>query len=102
MENKVLDKNNDFIGKKSGTARFTFAFIYNGETYGIWNDYKQGRVFISYDYLKETPYLFSMSLSDSKPNIMMIKSLKKYKFWKNFIENFSLRYSLFWISKNKT
>jgi len=95
MENKVLDKNNDFIGKKSGTARFTFAFIYNGETYGIWNDYKQGRVFISYDYLKETPYLFSMSLSDSKPNIMMIKSLKKYKFWKNFIENFSLRYSLF-------
>lgn len=92
---KCLIKIMTLFGKKSGNARFTFAFIYNGETYGIWNDYKQGRVFISYDYLKETPYLFSMSLSDSKPNIMMIKSLKKYKFWKNFIENFSLRYRLF-------
>ena len=33
MENKILDKNNDFLGRKSGTARFTFAFIYKGVTY---------------------------------------------------------------------
>lgn len=90
MENKILDRNNDFIGKKSGTARFSFAFVYNGVTYGIWNDYKQGKVFVSLDFLQESPFVFSMTLSDSKPNIMMLKSLKKYKFWRTFLDNFSI------------
>ena len=94
LENKILDKNNDFLGRKSGTARFSFAFIFKGNTYGVWNDYKMGKVFISSDFIPESPYIFSMSLEDSKPNIMMIKALKRYKFWRNFLDNFSLRCSV--------
>lgn len=95
MENKILDKNNDFLGKKSGSARFSFAFIFKGNTYGVWNDYKMGKVFISTDFIPESPFIFSMSLEDSKPNIMMIKALKRYKFWRNFLDNYSLRSCLF-------
>ena len=95
MENKILDKNNDFLGKKSGNARFSFAFIFKGMTYGVWNDYKNGKVFVSTDFLSDTPFIFSMSLEDSRPNIMMMKALKKYKFWRNFLDNFSLRDCLF-------
>ena len=43
---------------------------------------------MSFDYVKETNYLFSMTLKDHRPNTMMIHSLKRYNFWKNFIENF--------------
>jgi hypothetical protein len=62
---------------------------------GIWNDYKNGKVFVSLDFISDTPFIFSMSLEDSRPNIMMMKALKKYKFWRNFLDNFSLRYCLF-------
>ena len=62
---------------------------------GVWNDYKLGKVFVSTDFLPDTPFIFSMSVDDNKPNVMMIKALKKYKFWRTFLDNFSLRYRLF-------
>lgn len=49
-----------------------------------------GKVFVSTDFLPDTPFIFSMSVDDNKPNIMMIKALKKYKFWRTFLDNFSL------------
>lgn len=62
---------------------------------GVWNDYKMGKVFISADFIPESPYIFTMSVEDSKPNVMMIKALKKYNFWRNFLDNYSLRSCLF-------
>ena len=41
MQNKILDKNKNFIERKSGSAKFSFALIFEGETYGIWNDYHE-------------------------------------------------------------
>lgn len=90
IQNKILDKNNDFIEHKSGTARFFFAIIFNGNTFGIWNDYKNGKVYVSNDYDVRTPYIFSLTLKDNKPNVMMYKALKKYHFWKSFEQNFTL------------
>lgn len=89
LKNQILDKNNDFIEKKSGTAKFSFTFIFKGNYYGVWNDYKNGKVYVSEDYLKETYHIFALTLEDFKPNVMMIKSLKRYMFFRNFIDNFS-------------
>lgn len=58
---------------------------------GIWNDYSKGKVYISPDYYKETRYIFSITKDDSRPNIMMLKALKQYSFWKTFEMNFILR-----------
>lgn len=33
LKNQILDKNNDFIEKKKGTAKFDFAFVYNNEVF---------------------------------------------------------------------
>ena len=88
LKNEILDKNNDFLEKKTGTAKFTFAFIYNKETYGVWNDYKNGKVFVSEDYLDNPYSLYALTLKDSKPNIMLISTLGSCVFWQQFIKNF--------------
>ena len=90
MKNQILDKTYDFIEKKSGSAKFNFAFIYNNETYGVWNDFKNGKVFVSLDYLENSPFIFSITLKDSRPNVMMISALRRYDFWRIFINNFKL------------
>lgn len=91
VKNKILDKNNDFIEKKSGTAKFSFAFIYKGLYFGVWNDFTLGKVYVSFDYVNNTPYLFSMTLKDHTPNTMLMASLKRYNFWKLFLDNFKMR-----------
>lgn len=88
MKNEILDKTNDFIEKKTGTAKFSFAFIYNKETFGVWNDFKNGKVYVSNDYLDNNFNIYSLTLKDSKPNVMMIGALSRYDFWKNFLKNF--------------
>ena len=90
LENKILDKNNDFIEKKSGTSKFSFAFIYNNETFGVWNDFKNGKVYISEDYESQSFNIFALTFKDSRPNIMMISALSNYTFWKNFLHNIKL------------
>ena len=80
---------------------FHLLLYLKGILIGVWNDYKNGKVFVSTDFLSDTPFIFSMSLEDSRPNIMMMKALKKYKFWRNFLDNFSLRYCVLRISKNQ-
>lgn len=58
--------------------------------FGIWNDFKKGKVYVSQDYEKGTPFIFSLTLDDFEPNIMMLKTLKRYYFWKSFEQNFNL------------
>lgn len=90
INNKFLDNNKTFIEKKSGSAKFSFAFIYKDNFYGVWIDNINGKLFVSSDYYKNTPYIFATTLKDHSPNTMFLNSAKKYNCWKNFIENFSL------------
>ena len=90
MQNTILDKNKNFIEKKKGSSKFSFALIYNGQTFGIWNDFNEGKIFVSTDYDSFSPYIFALSLSDHTPNTMLLGALKKYRFWKLFIDNFKM------------
>lgn len=49
-----------------------------------------GKIFVSTDYDKFSPYLFSMTLKDHSPNTLMFNAMKRYNFWKLFLENFKL------------
>lgn len=49
-----------------------------------------GKIFVSYDFDKYSPYQFSMTLKDHRPNTLMFNALKRYNFWKQFLENFKL------------
>lgn len=90
INNKCLDTDNNFLGKKSGNAKFSFAFIYKNETFGVWFDYTLGKIFVSYDYHKGSPYLFATTLKDHTPNTMLLSTVKKYACWKSFIDNYKM------------
>lgn len=74
--------------RKNGTSRFSFAFIYQNQIYGVWNDYTEGKIFVSFDYNKNSPFIYSMTLKDHTPNTMMFNAIKKYNFWKDFLQNY--------------
>lgn len=90
INNNFLNDNKNFIEKKSGSAKFTFAFIHNNITYGVWLDYKEGKLYVSHDYVKNTPFIFATTLKDHTPNTMFLASARKYSCWKHFIENYNL------------
>lgn len=56
---------------------------------------KSGKVFISTDYEKQNEFIFSMTTSDHKPNIMLFNAIKKFTFWRNFTNNYKSRCRLF-------
>ena len=90
INNKILDKNNDFIEKKKGSSIFSFGFIFQGNTYGVWNDFKEGKIYISSDYEKSSPYIYAVTTQDFKPNTLLIKSASRNRQWKFLIENYKL------------
>ena len=45
MQNQITNKNKNFILKKSGSAKFSFAFIYDNQYYGVWNDWHERKNF---------------------------------------------------------
>ena len=90
INNKCLNDNKVFIEKKQGTAKFSFAFIYNNETFGVWFDYVQGKIYVSNDYDKNSPFKFACTLKDHTPNTLLLNSAKKYNCWKSFIDNYRL------------
>ena len=90
INNKPINDNKFFLEKKHASSKFSFAFVYNNETFGVWIDYNEGKIYVSNDYDKNTPYKFACTLSDHTPNTMMINTAKKYNCWKTFIENYKL------------
>ena len=88
IQNQILDKNNTFIEKKKGTSTFSFAFIYEGNYYGVWNDFNEGKCYVSKDYDPYSPYIYAVTLKDHQPNTMLLRSISKYKQWKFFLENY--------------
>lgn len=90
INNKCLNDNKNFIEKKKGTAKFSFAFIFNNETFGVWFDYVLGRIYVSNDFDKNSPFVFACTLKDHSPNTLLLNSAKKYNCWKSFIENYRL------------
>lgn len=90
INNKMLNQNNNFIERKQGSAKFSFAFIYNNEYFGVWFDYNVGKIYVSNDYDKNSPFVFACTLKDHSSNTMLINSAKKYSCWKTFIENYGL------------
>ena len=88
IQNQILDKNNTFIEKKKGSSTFSFAFIYEGNFYGVWNDFNEGKCYVSKDYDPYSPYIYAVTLKDHQPNTMLLRSVSKYSQWKFFLENY--------------
>lgn len=91
VNNNFINDNKNFIEKKNGYAKFSFAFIYQNETFGVWIDNKKGKIYVSYDYDKNTPFIFSTTLDNHSPNTLFLQSARNYNCWKHLINNFKIR-----------
>lgn len=89
INNKFTDDNKNFIEKKTGQSKFSFSFIYKGNTYGIWIDYNNSKMYVSNDYL-ENGLCFATTTEDHSPNTMLYSIAKKYNCWNTFIQNYKL------------
>lgn len=90
IENDFLRDNNRFIEKKSGNCSFSFAFIYKNQTFGVWYNFDLGKMFVSSDYDKSSPYLFTTTVENHKPNTLLLKNARKYNCWSNLLKQFKL------------
>lgn len=85
-----MKDNKVFIEHKSPNSRFVFAFIFKSDTYGIWSDINLGKMFVSSNYDTSSPFIFSTTMDNHRPNTMLLKSAKNYACWKSFITQYKL------------
>lgn len=90
IENDFLRDNNDFIAKKCGPCSFAFAFDYQGEMFGVWYNVNEGKMFVSSDVDKSSPYVFSTTINNHRPNTLLLKNARKYNCWSMFIQQYKL------------
>ena len=89
INNSFRLENTDFIEKKTGSSRFSFAIKYKNNTFGIWIDYNNSIIYVSFDYDKNG-CIFACTNDDFTPNTMLLSVAKKYRGFKLFIDSYKL------------
>lgn len=85
IDNEALRDSKSFIGKKPNNAKFMFIISYKHETYGVWIDYINTRLYISKSYNPDCPVTFAMTNDDHNPNTTLLK-IRRATFFKQVIE----------------
>ena len=87
IENKFALDNKTFIMRKTEKAQYYFTFLYQGEQYGIWIDYKEGKMFVSQDVDPSCKMVYSVTVDDHTPNTLLLSNINRAVFFKKFIDN---------------
>ena len=87
VENTFLLDDDTFVEKKSPKAKHFFSFTYKGETFGVWINSNEGRMWVS-ESTDPSGLMYSFTLKDHAPNKMLFKSKYKSYYLKSFIESF--------------
>lgn len=88
---KLLIKIITLLRKKQELQNFHFVLFIMTLSMAFGMISQNGKIFVSYDYDKNSPHKFAITLSDHSPNTMMISAIQRFNFWKNFLQNFKLR-----------
>ena len=86
IENKFLLDDNTFIEKKSGKARYYFTFVFKGNTFGVWADFTEGKMWVSNDIDPSCVVKYTLTMKDHQPNLMLLKNKARAGHFKTFIE----------------
>ena len=73
IDNEFLRDSKSFIRKKEKWSKFYFILILNGKCYGVWNDYKNGFMFISEDYDPNCPVRYALNTQDHTESSILIR-----------------------------
>jgi hypothetical protein len=88
IHNKSPIDNDNFIQKKSEKCNYYFTFKYSGEMYGVWVDYGEGKFFVSKDIDPYFKVIYSITHDDHTPNTLLLKSVNKSVYYKEFIQGY--------------
>ena len=69
-----VDDNLNFISKMTSTARYVMTIEYMGEQFGIYNDLKNGVIFVSDKVDPSCKLAYALTLDDHKENTMLTKT----------------------------
>lgn len=75
IENKSYLDNDKFIAPKPSKCNFNCAIDYKGKTYGFWLDYKQGNMYVNYQYDPDSFNHYSLTKDDHSINTFLVKNL---------------------------
>lgn len=75
IENKSYLDNDRFIAKKPNTATFYLCIDYKDKTYGFWLDFKNGNIFVNYQFDPDSYNHYSLTKDDHSINTFLIKNL---------------------------
>lgn len=89
IDNEMLRDSKAFISKKSKDAKFYFILKINNKNIGVWIDYKEQKMFISYDYDPLCPVIFSMTNEDHDEKTLLLRC-RTSPFFKSIIEYYRL------------
>ena len=73
IDNEFLRDSKSFIRKKEKHCKFYFILILNGNEYGVWNDYKNGVMYISNDYDPNCPVRYALNTKDHTETSILIR-----------------------------
>lgn len=79
INNKWLMDNNTFIESKTAKSEFMMSIKYEGITYGIWVDYKVGKIFVNRQNDPSSYFQYCLTKEDHEPNLLLIKSMNESK-----------------------
>ncbi len=88
IQNKSRIDSDTFVMKKTEKCNYYFTFKFNGDLYGVWIDYSIGKFFVSNDVDPFFKMIYCITLDDHNPNTLLLKSINKSVYFKEFIEGY--------------
>lgn len=84
IDNRLLFDDNSFIERKSGRLTFVFAFINDGNKYGVWKSLENYRIYISNDIDPDCKLEVTLKGADHTANTQLLRA-KKGNVFKDYI-----------------
>lgn len=89
IDNEFLRDSKTFVKKRTPESQHYFTLRYHGFTFGVWNDWDKGELYISNTYDPQCPIIFSVTSEDHDEQSLMLK-LRSSLFFKSVIEHYRL------------
>ena len=100
IDNEFLRDSKAFIRKKDKSSKFFFILILNTKPYGVWNDYKNGFMFISEDYDPNCPVRYAINSKDHSESSVLLR-VRNSPLIKSIIDHYRLARLCFESQKTK-
>lgn len=89
VKGDFVEDTDTWVEKKTEKATLFFVFIFMEDTFGVWRDINEGKLYVSDKYNPSVNTVYSFTTSDHKENTMLTKASKSTVL-KFFTDNYRL------------